>query len=153
VEGVQITGESRAKNMTNEDIERNLKIVAENQAKHSEDIKQIDENIAVLNQTMNALAKIQREHGERFDAHIAKIDRFEIRFDQQLNFLNSLLNHFIETAKRTNGRLDRIEANIERLSEAQIKTDEQIRALAQSSLKAEPTKRARKSTKKSGPTK
>jgi ABC-type transporter Mla subunit MlaD len=134
--------------MTNEDIERNFKIIAENQVRHSEDIKQIDESIAVLNQTMNDLAKIQKEHGERFDAHLAKIDRFEIRFDQQLNFLNSLLNHFIETGRQTNGRLERIEANIERLSEAQIKTDEQIRALAHSSLKPESLKRARRSIKK-----
>src|SRR5262245_4787535 len=132
--------------MTFEEINHILQMVAMNQAghdqaftrieigieEHSRAIKEIDQTIAVLTKSIDD-QKIR--HDDLMKAHEvaeARFQQFQMRFEEHMEFANAMLARISElsvNANQTYGRLERIETNLERLSESQIKTDELIKAL------------------------
>jgi chromosome segregation ATPase len=76
--------------------------------------------------------------------------RYEKNFEQFQDYFKTFTQFVIDFSQQTNGRLNKTDERLDRLAEAQIKTDEQIRAFVQSSLKPSPAKRGRKSSKKKG---
>jgi chromosome segregation ATPase len=122
--------------MNAEDIERNLKIASETLIEHSKAIKEIDDSLAILSQSVNDLIKSQREGIEEnrrewaeMKARFFKVDQLHEEFIANSKIvMDELVNTRLQF-KQSNGRLDSIEElhknteeKLNRLVEAQSKS-------------------------------
>ena len=107
-------------------IDRSIDMLIQSQNRY-------EEKQNLLNEIMHDLAdkhlkteEIRAEHARLFaenaDAHL----RFERRFDQFQDYFQTFTKFVIDYSTQTNGRLNKIDENLDRLTEAQTKTDEQI---------------------------
>jgi chromosome segregation ATPase len=136
--------------MTAEEIERILLTVAENQARHSTEISEINGAIALLLKSQNRYEERQAALSEILhdlaDKQIKTEERFadlaaaQVRFDARLEKLEDsyqLLEQFVrEFRAESNGNFAEnaklfaeSDRKLAELAEAQMRTDEQIRAL------------------------
>jgi len=127
--------------MTSEEIERTLQTVAENQAKHSADIAEIDrmlaaslqsqdrydEQLSAIREIMHDLADKHLKNEERFAELAEARERHEIRM-AQLEASYELFEGFVRDFKNeTNQRLDgQDEANVQTESRLDALIDAQI---------------------------
>jgi chromosome segregation ATPase len=126
--------------MTNEDIERNLQLAADRLVEHSKLHQENERLLAAILKSQERFEKNLSHHEEWkremekiASRHAVIIERLDIRHEQYVENFNFFMMEMLslkQQANQTNGRLDRVEANIERLSEAQIKTDESLKHLA-----------------------
>jgi len=118
-----------------EQNERLAAAILKSQDRFEKGLARHDDVLAVMQAQMSEVNKTIARHTTVFE-------RNERRYEQFLEAFNLFMQELIgmkQWSGKTNGRLDRIEDNLERagekldrLAEAQIKTDEQIRALAAS---------------------
>lgn len=120
--------------MINNEIEQILKHASENLAEHSKAIREIDDSLAVLTKSVNELTKFQQETHEENRREWAEMKARFFQVDQRHEefIANSkiVLDELVNTRlqfKENNGRLDRIEKNLDQLAKSQVKTDEQIK--------------------------
>jgi MoxR-like ATPase len=140
-----------------EQNERLLASILKSQERFEKNLSRHDDLLEEIQKTMARHSVIFERVELRHEQYLANFNIFTgeliqlkdiaLKNNGRLDRIESNLDRLTELQVKSNGRLDRIEENIKQLTEAQIKTDQQIRSLAQMK------RPARKSSKKRGPRK
>jgi predicted nuclease with TOPRIM domain len=109
-----------------------------------------EENFNRLNGIVSDLADKYVKLEEIMIENAAAHQRYEKNFEHFQDYFKTFTQFVVDFSQQNNGRLNKTDERLDRLAEGQIKTDEQLRVLVQSSLKPTPAKQARKSSKKKG---
>jgi MoxR-like ATPase len=119
-------------------------IFEKNLASHDDLLEEIQKTMArhaVIFERVEMFHEQYLTNFNLFMQELISMKKWSEKTNGRLDHISENLDRLVEAHIKTDGRLDHISENLDRLAEAQIKTDKQIRALAT-------VKRVRKSAKK-----
>lgn len=112
---------------TNDEFERNMSFIVEQQAQFASDIQQLRESQTETNQVVARLAYATLEGFKDVNAKIDALVDGQMRTDDQLSRMNEQLVRTNEQLSQTNEQLSQTNEQLSQTNEHLRQTDEQVR--------------------------